>query len=266
MVWTKLKTAVVVGIVMLAGAGGTVVTMKKIQQRREEAVWTPLTRLLDELANKHGLPDAERREWNSLPATVLVRPTHFGGRFGNEPFIRGGKNNRMVGVRMPAEALLVHTYEIGRMRIVNREALPTGKYDFFVSVPNRSEAMQAEIKRQLGLTIKTEMIQTNVYLLTMARLDAPGLKPAIPGAAKAPKKAGHVNFADIDSVRQFAELRLKTPVINTTGLTNRYDIDFEWDQNEKNTDTEALKQNLLEQLGVNLTLTNQTIQMVVWKK
>jgi uncharacterized protein (TIGR03435 family) len=97
-------------------------------------------------------------------------------------------------------------------------------------------------------------------------LDAPGLKPAVEGSAKVPKKTGHFNFTNIGGVRQFAELRLKTPVIDTTGLTNRYDIDLAWDQSEKDTDAEALKQALLEQLGVNLTLTNQTIQMIVWKK
>jgi uncharacterized protein (TIGR03435 family) len=244
------------------------VTVKKVRQHREAAVWKPLMQLFDQFAKGQGMTPDLNRQWNALPPAMSLRPTQFGGKYGDESFIRGGKNNRMVGIRMTVPALLVHTFDIGRMRIVNREGLPPGKYDFFVSVPNRSAAMQAEIKRQLGLVLEKQRIETNVLLLTVARPDAPALKPLPEGAprAKPPKQAGHWKSDNMDAVRQFAEIRLKMPVLDATGLTNKYNIDFLWNEKEQETDADALKQALLDQLGLQLVPTNQVIDMIVWKK
>jgi uncharacterized protein (TIGR03435 family) len=57
------------------------------------------------------------------------------------------------------------------------------------------------------------------------------------------------------------------PVIDQTGLTNRYDINLTWNQSDhKRSNPDGLKQALLDQLGLELVLTNMPIEMLVVEK
>jgi uncharacterized protein (TIGR03435 family) len=61
----------------------------------------------------------------------------------------------------------------------------------------------------------------------------------------------------------------KTPVLDQTGLTQKYDFTIKWDNQwwSKNRDNpEGLKRVLLDQLGLELIATNEPIEMLVVEK
>jgi uncharacterized protein (TIGR03435 family) len=60
------------------------------------------------------------------------------------------------------------------------------------------------------------------------------------------------------------ENQLNIPVVDATGLTGHFDIDLSWDQTDSQQQMpEALKQALLEQLGLELTPAKERIDMLV---
>ncbi len=56
------------------------------------------------------------------------------------------------------------------------------------------------------------------------------------------------------------------PVIDDTGLSGRYDLEFKWPEDPVNPDPEVLKPALLDQLGLELTPAIQTIEVLVVEK
>jgi uncharacterized protein (TIGR03435 family) len=191
---------------------------------------------------------------------------------GGSVWSSGGKR---MGFRASAVALLSSAYDISDNRIVDPAALPTGKYDFIVSLPDhQSEALQAEIRKKLGLVAEKEMRETPVLRLKVARRDAPGLKAAAgpdPTRGSGSRSSGGhftCNNQSISSLRSFLENRMKMVVIDETGLDGQYDIDLKWSEpgGYQNPDPEALKQVVLDQLGLELTPSTQSIEMLVVKK
>lgn len=72
----------------------------------------------------------------------------------------------------------------------------------------------------------------------------------------------------MELVRQYtaqqSESAFETPVIDQTRLTNRYDIDLNWNETDyQHPNLESLKQALLDQLGLELVPTNMPIEMLV---
>jgi uncharacterized protein (TIGR03435 family) len=56
----------------------------------------------------------------------------------------------------------------------------------------------------------------------------------------------------------------KVPVVDQTGLTNRFDIFLTWDQSDRrHFNVQGLKQALLDQLGLELVPTNLPVKMLV---
>ena len=57
------------------------------------------------------------------------------------------------------------------------------------------------------------------------------------------------------------------PIIDQTGTTNRYSIDIKWEElGGQDTEHKALKQVLLDQLGLELVPSHEPIKMLVVEK
>ncbi len=259
MAWSNAKTAVIVGVALVLAAGTTGLTVNALSRHRaDDGVWALITRVVD---------DRNWQELRALPETVSLRRTKFSDKV-YDGFAQLGADGKMLGLAMPASGVFGHAYSISRTRIVNPEMLPPDDYDFVVNVDHGFEALQAEIKRQFGLKARTVMRETNVLLLTLVRPDAPGLKPA---SADSPHGGGRVgngrlklNNTSISGLALQLEHQLETPVLDETGLTNHYDIDFEWNIFAHNPN--SLKKDVLEQLGLELTPASQPIEMLVVAK
>ena len=118
-----------------------------------------------------------------------------------------------------------------------RTALPADRYDFVVRLPpgasyaNREEAVAPMFRFVFGLNIRRKQAKRQVYVLTVASTNAPGLTPSGPesrgGGGEQPGglKLGR---ATIGWLPAYFESWLGKPVLNETGLTNRYDICLKW--------------------------------------
>ena len=62
------------------------------------------------------------------------------------------------------------------------------------------------------------------------------------------------------------ERRMNAPIVDETGLTNRYDITIRWSQDILDPDPQTLQQLLLNQLGLKLTPEQRPIDVLVLEK
>ena len=124
-------------------------------------------------------------------------------------------------------------------------------------------AAQELFQKKFGLSIQTELINTNAFILTVQTHSAPGLhlSPGITFSdneeADSFSSHGRSTWVFID----YVEHNLRTMLMDETGLTDNYDIDFKWDKTP-----EGLKRALRDQLGLELTPTNMLIEMLVVEK
>ena len=113
-----------------------------------------------------------------------------------------------------------------------------------------------------------EVPDKNVLLLTLKTPNAPGLKsPSMNYPASRKVVPGEFYGADTPIsylAHPLLEFYFKMPVIDKTGLTNRYDFILKWNEpNPKQHNFDGLKQALTDQLGLELVSTNMPIKMLV---
>jgi uncharacterized protein (TIGR03435 family) len=247
MAWTKLQTAIVAGVAALLAAGTVGFAVKGIEVYREDAVWRHITGL-------------NWRELNAVQPTVSIRRAKAAN--GAEGGFLSGGRNKMLGFAKPVAGLLGMAYDINRVRIINPEILPPGKFDFLVTEPNPAEALQAAITKKFGLTATRETHETNVLILAVSRPDATGLKRTDRRGIKwtGPGKNGTVKFDNVtmDDFCGTLEGKLKIPVVNQTGLDGLYYIQL---KNPGN-DVKSLRQEMSDELGLELKPGTQSIEML----
>ena len=62
---------------------------------------------------------------------------------------------------------------------------------------------------------------------------------------------------------QYCEAEWQMPVLDVTGVTNRFDIDFSWKSKRDGSQKVAFKQAMLDQLGLEFVPTNAPVEMLV---
>jgi uncharacterized protein (TIGR03435 family) len=159
-------------------------------------------------------------------------------------------------------------------RAVLSAKLPTGRFDYIACLLGggdvNAKALQEEVKRKFGVVGKTETRDADVWLLKVKHPNAPSLKPNKTG------QQGNGFFPASGSLRGWnesmsglavgLEYLANTPVIDETGLTNRFDFDLNCTETDlKNHDWDSV--NLaLGKLGLELVPTNMPIEMLVVEK
>jgi uncharacterized protein (TIGR03435 family) len=246
MAWTNTKTAIVVFASVLLATGTATVTIKEIQEHRsyswEVPKWSP------------------QALTNAAPQVRIV-PAKFpqGGM--------GWMDGKVMGIGQPLSNIFPHAYGINWARTFCKTPLPTGNYDFIANLSGGSaEALQREIEKKFGLQVTRETRETDVLLLTVRNIYAPGLKPAssLPTQLSEDSDRFHGRNSPITYLTSFLESCFKVPVIDGTGLTQKFDIDCKWNRIDPQND--SLKQALLDQLGLELVPTNMPIEMLVVEK
>ena len=262
MAWTKAKTAIVIGVGVLLAAGTTTVTVEQItarNARKAEASWrVPNT-------------DPDR-----APFLVEILPTKFRGSLENLERLGSHDDNWTgIGRHVRDIALLAYRTRPGRLLFAGTE--PTEQYDFISNLPQASgAALQAELKRKLGFVGHRETRDMDVLALKVRSTNAPGLKPPTNGNSydvqgngqihcdNAPLSSDSEYFHDLTSL---LEIFLRTPVIDQTGLTQNFHIDLKWNERgEADPNHDALKQVLLDQLGLELAPSREPVEMLVVEK
>ena len=178
---------------------------------------------------------------------------------------------------------------------------PQGRYDFIANLPHGApEALQSEIKKKFGLVGTWRMMDTDVLLLKLANPDVHGFKPA--GSLMRELNLNITNLggpmvyttgqaqkqvtARTNNIFYKTKYRFNTtldvlikwnamedffnlPIIDETGLTNRYDFATAFVFNIPkvgsfgNPDKKMWRKVLAEQLGLELVPARRSIKMLV---
>ena len=262
MAWTKTKTTIIAGVVLLLAAGATVtVVVSENNARQTEKLWR---------VNK----DLSRAQIDSLPPMVKVLPTKFPPVWVN--WNSGAKGDKFVGANAPAGTIAVYAYgfPIGRIHFADLE--PTNRFDFVATLPQGSrEALQRELKAKLGLVGRVKTEDQDVLVLRVAHPNAPGLRPAILGKNDTYSKPGIYHSSNVaietgaprfEGLTPYLERYFKMPVIDETGLTQYYGIDLRWREEPGHLNPEGLKQSLLDRLGLELVPARMPVEILEMEK
>jgi uncharacterized protein (TIGR03435 family) len=253
MAWTKAKTSIVAGVVVLLATGTTTVTVKEIQKH-----WT----------YSWQVRPFNRRVLDQAPPQVKIVPSKyrpFGGTYSS--------GDKRLGLAMPALYILEDAYSFQPYtRVVLTTELPLDSYDFIASLPSgNGEALQQEIKQRFGVVAKREIIETNVLLLTVKFSNASGLKPSVKRGGLESMGQGELNCVNepISALSDYLESYFDIPVLDRTSLKGRFDFDLKWDEQRDQQGQplpDPLKQALIDQLGLEVVPSREPIEMLVVEK
>jgi uncharacterized protein (TIGR03435 family) len=256
MAWTQAKTAIVAGVAVLLAAGTATVTVSKIVEHRNSRSWWEIEKARLEAA------------YSPLPQ-VMLAPTKFPRP---EDQTSGDDNGRPFGTGSQLTELVDDAYSSTAARTVLPDDAPQDRYDFIADLQHGAkESLQKEIEKQLGLVARHEMRETDVLLLTVKNPHAPGLKRAASARDSTtlvdhPGKLTCVNQR-MSGLAYLLEYYFRIPVIDRTGIKGRFDMTLQWHEPDPmHHDPEAVKQTLLDQLGLELVPSRESINMLVVEK
>jgi len=183
------------------------------------------------------------------------------GSFVNE------KDGRLLGRNRPMDWVLAVAYKASPEHMIFPPDLPTGQYDYLITVPHPRETLQDAIRKQFGLIAHTETLSTNVLVLTASNLQSADLmvshtdeKPQVLASA------GHIAVIH-STMSEFANALggyyINLPIVDETGLPGTYNFDLRWDKKLNGNDRfEAIK-GALSDLGFGLSPGQRSIDMIV---
>ena len=256
---------------MILATGASTVVVEKVVAHQMEATGIPQ---FDNPAFKTatGTYSLENLDLNKLPPLFVLRKTRFpmlDGISSNEG------NNRIVSLNAPAKFLLTFAYSFTVSRMIVPDDLPSENFDLFLTIQNYPrERLQQELKKRLGLVAHRETRPVDVLILKVNNPITPGIEVSkTPGAAhsvinidmSAHKTTGvHMPFA---SLATFVENILGKPVLNQTGLDKQfYDFQLDWTPQAGESDADALKRALRDQLGISVVPGRAPVEMLVVEK
>ena len=250
MVWTKIKTATGIGVVILA-AGTTVIAL-------DDSFFNPNSPKLF-----------------TAPTNVLiVRQTHFTNQsdaaMESRPASYGKNDVRRVGRNQSIEQTLEIAYGFWRTRMILPTNLPQGHLDYLITLPaHQEENLQAELKKQFGLIAHRQTRETDVLLLKLKTPGVVGLKQHPYGKSMGiTAKDGkiYVMGQTIGVFANYFEYALKQPVVDQTLLNGRYDCVLDEHLFDGTSNPNLVKKAGLDELGLELVPTNMPIEMLVVEK
>jgi uncharacterized protein (TIGR03435 family) len=254
MAWTKAKTTIVSGGVVLFAIGTTTITIKEIQAHRTYP-WQVHEGIIN---------DAQINQ----PPQVRILPSKF------HTSDWATINGKMIGTGVRAQNVVASAYGfITSARVVFSNSLPASRYDYIACLPGGEEAnkraLQAEVKRKFGVMGKIETHDTDVWLLKVKYSNAPGLKrnDKDHGNALFTKPDGYHGWHEAMSNLAYSiEDNSDVPVFDWTGLTDHFDFDLNCTESDLNNHDWNTVNLALGKLGLELVPTNMPIEMLVVEK
>jgi uncharacterized protein (TIGR03435 family) len=264
MAWTKAKTAIVAGAGILLAAGTTTVAFKQVMAGKNNDSWR--------------IEHISSRTVAGLTPRVTILPTKF-SHPGN---LTGGGNGKFVGIGRPVTDIVQIAYDWLPSRILFADANPSERYDFITTVSHDPlEALQAELKKQLGLSAHVETREMDVLQLRTRTANAPGLKPPAQGGDFFMNRNGAMCRIKIDDrpisvkggpghgagLTTFLEAIFGAPVVDHTSLAGNYSIDLKWTEpSGQAANHDSLKRALADELGLELVAGHESIDVLMVEK
>jgi uncharacterized protein (TIGR03435 family) len=255
MAWTKMKIAVVSSMAVLLAAGTTTIAVKEIEDHRTYP-WQ----------GRQGVINSS--DLNQPPQVKIV-PSRFHTAAG----IYTG--DKLLGKGVRAQTIVANAY--GYMtpaRVICSVELPTKLYDYIACLPGgesaNEKALQAAVKSKFGVVGKTEVRDTDVWLLKAKLPNAAALKRhagSDDGNGTWPTSNGFRFYNDsMGNVTATFEFEAKIPVLDETGLTNCFDFDLSCSQADLESRSLDNINEALGPLGLELVQTNMPVEMLVVEK
>jgi uncharacterized protein (TIGR03435 family) len=251
MAWTKAKGAVVVGVAILLAAAATSVTVKAIQEHRTYP-W--------QIREGEIVPFQMEQ-----PPQVRILPSKFHKR---AQYI----GPTMVGTGLRAQEVVAAAYgSYSSARAIFHAELPARRYDYIACLAGgasvNQEALQEKVRRQFGVVAKTETRPADVWLLKQKAPNASGLKlntSGSKGMGFGPVSGFFRGWNEpIFGLAMGLEIGANVPVIDETGLTNRFDFNLHCSQADlENRNWDRVNQ-ALDRLGLELVRTNRSVKMLL---
>jgi uncharacterized protein (TIGR03435 family) len=252
MAWTKAKTAITAGVIILLAAGTTTIAVKRVSSPSvDESLWSVNS---DNIAKS--------------PPVLIIRPARYPNRAGSVD-----DGNKVIGLNMPISGLFTRAYGsgFGAARMILPPSVARQHYDLMLTLPSHeTESLREKLKTQLGLVARRGIVETNVLCLKVkntARLESCISKGGLPAGYM----TSDISFARLVVTNQPAsvlaaqlESLLQIPTVDQTGATENLDFNLKWSRNDPRHDN--LKNALLNQLGLELVPTNMPIEMLVVEK
>lgn len=262
MAWTKAKTAVVTGVVVLLAAGTTTVAVKEVVAHASSTLSTSDL----SWANDPKYWATDSRVLDKLPAGIFIfRPTlfpHDGGSVWN--------NRRMSAKNQSVTSIIEGAYGFSDQRTIFPGDMPADHFDVMVTEPNYSGLVKDELKKRYGLSAHTEIREVDVLVLKVQNPNPPYLKRSSAFTLDSSWMGGNrkATIRNMSPGGFFSSLEpeFAMPVVDETGLTGNYDFSLDWHPAHGESDTDALKRALLEQLGVQVVPEQRSLQMLVVDK
>lgn len=282
MAWTKAKIAIVAAASILLATGTTAIVIQKTTAlSATDLSWAdnPKYWELD-----LGDPDPEKamktfatraaifeKRIEKLPPVLILRPTRFRTKLGSV-----GSGDKIIGRGQSLASIIGFAYDpMSTSRIILPENFRNKNYDLMLTLPssppnNPRAALQEEIKKRFGYVAHLETIETNILILRVDSPIAPALQPTKGGLPSYPMRSTRGQIAiknqEVNGVAACFSALLKTRVVNQTEIKGRYDVDLQWEQRRGETEGEAIKRTVLDQLGFSFFPSRESFQYLVVQK
>ena len=251
MAWTKAKTAVIVSVTLLLATGMTTIVV----QTTAHPSWADDPSHWDRL--------------ETVPAGVAVlRPTRFPNRVGGN-----FDGRRLLLKDYGFKGVVGSVFDVNVTRTLYPPDIPAEHFDLMLTLPQGSEEwFQAQLKSRFGLMARRETRNAEVLRLTVNNPNPPNLKQHISSddhLLPFRESRNHkMTQRDVDLSGFFMDIEntMGQPVLPTADLHGQYDMDFDWQPHPGESDPEALRRALGEQLGLELVPTNMPVEMLVVEK
>jgi uncharacterized protein (TIGR03435 family) len=212
-----------------------------------------------------GLAPAVSRTEREALFQVIIRPSEGGS-------IRSTRNRGNLAL-LGATVLDVLSYgfSINPARIVKSSALPEGRFDFIVKMPeteneNVKTWLQQSVEATFGIVARPETREMDAFVLKAGQL-TDRLAPTVSSQSSSISAGGgSLNCVNqsLSSLARCLEDILGKPVINETGRTNCYDFQLLWDEKGPGeADPVDLTKALHEQLGLELAPAKRAVEVLV---
>ena len=257
MAWSKAKTAIVAGTLVVLAAGTTTVTVKEIQKNKLDNAWRV------RVYNSQLLEQASPQ--------VRILPSKF------PPGGIGSIDGAWMGIGQSVATIIEDAYLPGPYRTTFSTELPTGNYDFIAKLSKGSKAqdvsiaLQSKIKERFGLVGHLEMQSADILLLVVKNPNASGLKIHDPQIIRSyySTELGKISLVNrpLHELTDYLAGDFPIPIVNGTGIESNVDATLNWKKKDwEHPNLDGLKQALHDQLGLELVSTNMPIEMLVVEK
>jgi len=254
MAWTKMKTAIVAGVVVLMTVGTATVVVKKVIYPNS---W----------ADDPKYWETDSRALAQAPAGGFIfRPTHF-PKTGGSVWV----DDRISAKNCSVSELVNVAYGFSYVRTILPPDMPGGHFDVMSTVAGGySGLVKKELKKRFHLVAHSETRESDVLLLKVRNPNPPSLKPHSGADGNSSWVGGNrkttIQNQQFDGFFRDIESRIGRPVFNETGLADKYDIEIQWQPRAGESDKDAYVRALREQLGLELVPATRPIEMLVVEK